>query len=142
MKISINIPVTSDREAEHWEGILRSFFITTEEILAKKRKASCLTHFFTEKLKKGERKEFLRILAKIILQLKRKPDGSSQILASTIDHEIPSKYHRVIQSFQREVSSTTTSTLQSHKARDTSQKGEDVISLISEAIIENSKERS
>lgn len=140
MKISISIPEISDREAEHWEGILRSFFNTVEEVLAKKRKASYLTHFFTERLKKGERREFLRILAKIILQLKRKPVGPSQVLASTADLVIPTKFHRVIQSFQREVSSTTTSTHQSHKARETSQKGEDVTQLISEAIIENSKE--
>jgi menaquinone-dependent protoporphyrinogen IX oxidase len=140
MKISINIPEISDREAEHWEGILRSFFNTVEEVLAKKRKASYLTHFFTEKLKKGERREFLRILAKIILQLKRKPVGPPQVLASATDLVIPTKYHRVIQSFQREVSSTTTSTHQSPKVRDTSHEGEDVTQLISEAIIENSKE--
>jgi hypothetical protein len=91
-------------------------------------------------MKKGERREILRILAKIILQLKRKPVGPAQVLASTADLVIPMKYHRVIQSFQREVSSTTTSTHQSPEVRDTSQKGEDVTQLISEAIIENSKE--
>lgn len=116
MILKFEIQGIPKKQEKHWKGILLSFFTTIEEVLSKRRKASYLTHFFQERLDKGERREFLRILAKLNLQLvKETQEIQTNVLASTENSKIPIRYQKIFNTFKDGVSESATTPRQSPK---------------------------
>jgi hypothetical protein len=101
MKFSIEIPVQDQKGIIHWSGILTSFFNTIEEILIGKKRSSSLIHFYRERLDSNEKRKFLLIFSKIILQLQK---AEERILPKnesfSSSSEVPERIQKLIQSFK------------------------------------------
>lgn len=140
MKIIIDIPSIPKSKSEHYEGILISFFSVIDDILRKKRRGSYLIHFFLERLKKGEQKELLIILSKMMSQLQKgkKTEKQHSITSSLASESLPSKFLNTIKAYQRGVSKKATSSLQDPKARSTP----DYSEIISDFIVKGVKYES
>jgi SRSO17 transposase len=143
MRIILDLPVSGTKQIEHWNGIFCSFFETVEEILSKKRRASYLTHFFLERLEKGERQEFLKCLSKVIPQLHQKSkENQTKVLASTQNGQDLEVLHNIIKSFRQGVSKSATISHQSLNGMgDSSRKGDEISKIIEEEILNVIKSR-
>lgn len=135
MRITLNIPTVPKNKEDHWRGILVSLFGAIEDILAKKRRGSYLIHFFQERLDRTEKREFRRIIAKIIPQLSKRREGNVAMTASSKGQRIPKEYEDILNFFRtRGVSIHANVSHQASKA-DTTPKELEVSTLVEEAIL-------
>lgn len=140
MKVSLEIPITGEKNILHWNGIAVSLLNLILEIFEKKRKGSDLIHFYLVRLDSHERRELIRILTKIILQIRKKNDDSKPLKenVSLSEVEIPLKLRKIFNFFQTlEVSNRTTGSLQESKVNSTSIKVKEVLKSLDKVLKAN-----
>lgn len=92
MKIKMESILPQNTKSEKMSGILVSLFEAVIEVGNRRRKASYITHFFQERLDRGERRNLNMILANFQKSLLRDTKNSATLQESIVEEdEIPTR---------------------------------------------------
>lgn len=91
MKIKMEFPLPHNAKSEEVRGILVSLFEAVIEVGNRRRKASYITHFFQERLDRGERRNLSMILANLQKSLLSETKTSQLKESKVEENEIPTR---------------------------------------------------